>query len=908
MGNLDSSQWRRAQQTSLWKRTLGSDDEDVKPLRESFLDARKNAAFLLDKIRIDFPNLTVHDITHVDSLWSVADTIINKENPANPDDYYPINPLEGYILGIAYLIHDAALSYDAVGGKEKLRETIEWQDAYAEHPGDTDDEEFKKDCDFFAIRARHAENAKRLLSESFKDNNGLTINIHGNDPFLNHYGHLIGMIAASYHWNIDEVEFKLKKQKNPMSGMPKEWKINPIKLACILRCADAGHIDDGRAPDCIYQFLVVNGMSKYHWESQNRLCQVCEDEKDTTKLCITSSNPFKKDEEFAVESWNVAYDAIKLFDSELKKCNHLLKANHIKEFPHVGVSGAESKEDLAKNYIETVDWLPCNFGVHASDIKNLITIFGGDKLYGKQNQLLLSLREIIQNARDAIHARRNVDDRYDNGIITIRVNTVNSIYQIEIEDNGIGMTMNCIKDYLLDFGHSYWKSALSKLEYPGLRSSDFDSIGKYGIGFYSVFMVADSVDVYTRPFGENRKVNRIEFPKGLTLSPIISSWDMSPNISTKIVLTLKNNVSLNSFINEKPGYNQVPLKKALQLMIAGLDENVYFADSSGVECIHTSIISPEFDKVDWLKGLFVETPMNIDIIAKKLEILKDNKGKFKALLNIPSESELRVPFPAIETVSGLSTSIDCFSGKNGFIGCIDFKEKNISRNDIDFDKITQRYLQDWVGMKYLVNYHNIIKSRELANSYIKIVSYCRIDIDGLIQKNKKVIYLTSSEDNNHPIGSTDELRMVHEYMFAGLLGTARHIRDGFVILGDMPSILKNHLRINSLDVLSGEAALNSYNLLLRIEKMPNDDFEAIIRKFIMINWAKPFYDGNKRCAQIWANVMLKKVINKMIDWEKVDKQKYNQLMALSLKGEKNAETQLFEFLHQYLSKSYMMDS
>ena len=148
--------WELAQRTFLWKRTLGSPDEDVRPLRESFLDARKNAIFLLDKIRKDFPNLTVHDITHVDSLWNVADTIIGEE--------YPINPLEGFILGVAFLIHDAALSYDAVGGKDKLRDTIEWKDAYADGPGDKDEEEFKKECDFAAIRILHAKYAEDILN------------------------------------------------------------------------------------------------------------------------------------------------------------------------------------------------------------------------------------------------------------------------------------------------------------------------------------------------------------------------------------------------------------------------------------------------------------------------------------------------------------------------------------------------------------------------------------------------------------------------------------------------------------------------------------------------------------------------------------------------------------------------
>lgn len=154
MPNLESEQWKNAQATSLWKRTLGSNKKEVKNLRESFLKARENAAILLDKIRYDFPNLTIHDITHVDSLWNVADVIVGNK--------YNINPLEGYILGIAFLIHDAALSYDAVGGKEALRATTEWKDAHAYKDNNLNDEDFEKECDFVTIRVLHARNAETI--------------------------------------------------------------------------------------------------------------------------------------------------------------------------------------------------------------------------------------------------------------------------------------------------------------------------------------------------------------------------------------------------------------------------------------------------------------------------------------------------------------------------------------------------------------------------------------------------------------------------------------------------------------------------------------------------------------------------------------------------------------------------
>ena len=170
--------------------------------------------------------------------------------------------------------------------------------------------------------------------------------------------------------------------------------------------------------------------------------------------------------------------------------------------------------------------------VHIPDtkLKMLIENLGGSKLYGEDNMLLVALRELIQNARDAIHARQKLEDSFDNGKITIRLKKEGTERFIEVEDNGIGMSMDCIKHNLLDFGNSYWKSPLSKYENPGLRSKGFTSIGKYGIGFYSVFMVAESVVVRTKRYDKGNKAMKVEFPTGLTLSPIISKDDIAVGV------------------------------------------------------------------------------------------------------------------------------------------------------------------------------------------------------------------------------------------------------------------------------------------------------------------------------------------------------------------------------------------
>ncbi len=65
------------ERTKLWSRTLGqSDNEDVERLRSSFFDFRRKIEPLVKNIEVELPGLTIHDISHIDSLWEVADQIV----------------------------------------------------------------------------------------------------------------------------------------------------------------------------------------------------------------------------------------------------------------------------------------------------------------------------------------------------------------------------------------------------------------------------------------------------------------------------------------------------------------------------------------------------------------------------------------------------------------------------------------------------------------------------------------------------------------------------------------------------------------------------------------------------------------------------------------------------------------
>lgn len=849
--------------TSLWKRTLGKSHQNVIPLKESYLQARERVVSQLEKIKHEFPKLSVPSITQIESLWNVADTIIGKN--------YNINPLEGYILGMAFLMHDTALSNFAISDKVILRNTPEWKDVYFEITDKEDKQVFMDECDAAAIRILHKRNCKQLQLESDEIKNSLSIVDDASDEYLKRYRDLICRIAASRFWDIDDVEKKLSGQDNPMPKMPIEWTINTLKLACILRCAIAGHFDDGYVPENLYQSLDTNGVNREYWEKNICLSQVCKDSKDKTKLCF-SSEPFKRID-FA--AWNVAYDAVRLFDEEIKKSNHLLIANDIKEFPCNGVSGTSSKEDFSK-YVKTLGWQPYDFGVHTSNVKSLIENLGGSKLYGEDNLLLVALRELIQNARDAIQARRIMDDCPEEGQVTIRLKEEEGKRWIEVEDDGIGMSLDCIKNHLLDFGSSYWKSNLVRFDYPGLRSKRFKSIGKFGIGFYSVFMVAKSVVVITRRYEENDNANKIEFPEGLTLSPILSVDKMSTRVSTLVRFELKDDVRINFSV--KYHSLAISLQKALSLIVAGLDVDVFYEENGNKASVHQNITSSTFDKRDWLSQLFVNNlPKDFDTIANRLEFLKDDDENVMGLLAIADEGYLsffyhndyfKVLTPSIETVCGLATSFNSIWVQKGFVGFIDGRENNVSRNDIILDGKTARCLKKWIKERYDAEYNKIIDPEEsLSRCYYSAFTYCGMDLNEIVEGNIRTLYLTFKQ-RGVEIGTIKGLKRIHVLLFAGASTFAGQYRDH-----------DEYFYLNENNKKTSAVSTDALGSVLRyVEKMPEDSYEQIICKYFKMLIVHPFTDGNGRVGRIWANLMLDRFMGKMIDWRNVEKSILNEMV------------------------------
>ncbi|MFQ1813625.1 ATP-binding protein [Aeromonas veronii] len=697
----------RIQRTSLWSRTLGLKDDAhhtiIDELRVSFLDFRTKCSILTSRIQGTLPNLTQHDITHLDALWEVAETICGED--------YPINPLEAYIFGGAVLLHDSALCFEAYhNGILGVRETVDWKDAYSSLSDEMSAVDAEKAADFLALRALHAHQAEKLVNMSWTDpSTQQEIYLIENYTLRKAYGELIGQIAASHHWSIEDVQSKLSDQKGAIPGCPKQWRIDPIKIACLLRCADAAHIDNERAPDFLHALIKRRGISFSHWQAQNKLMPVDLDVSDSTlsTLIFNSTSDFNESES---ESWWIAYDTICMIDKEIRSSNALLESrqNMTPPFRAKRVKGVESPETMSR-FVKATGWDPCCAEIHVGNIEHLVNSLGGEKLYGNGcEKFEIVLRELIQNAADSIRARKNFENGYV-GNIYIHLNNEEDGLYLYVEDDGVGMSKRVLTGPLLDFGTSFWASSLVQTEFPGLRSSKFKSSGQFGIGFYSVFMAADQVTVSSRPWrGGYDSIWQLKFKNGLSLRPLLAKnapSNFRHMVSTQVKLKLKegiltdlNKIEVRRNIMGGCSLN-VNINDYVSCLCAALDTSVYVKidDSEYIE-VHSDIRTAK-NYTQWLKRIsfsdYQSEEVNLKISRNAVRLRPIREGDiYYGLAAISIEASNTQDFMSIATISNLAGNIDG-RDSDDYIGYIDYKPRSAQRDRGDFSA-PKHVISSWV--------------------------------------------------------------------------------------------------------------------------------------------------------------------------------------------------------------------
>lgn len=136
------------------------------------------------------------------------------------------------------------------------------------------------------------------------------------------------------------------------------------------------------------------------------------------------------------------------------------------------------------------------------------------------------------------------------------------------------------------------------------------------------------------------------------------------------------------------------------------------------------------------------------------------------------------------------------------------------------------------------------------------------------EKSKKKAYelFESGFINNIEVGTINGLKQIHAYIFGGLYDFAGQVRTCNIAKGGFAFAPAMYLNDN----------------LKLIEKMPDATLEEIVKKYIEMNIAHPFMEGNGRSTRIWLDLILKKNLGKCVDWSKINKNDYLNAMKESI--------------------------
>lgn len=615
------------EQTGLWSRAFGnvaeaSNRQPLDRLRASYWQLWENAKVLAAQIQKSAPGLTLHDEAHFDALWARADQIAG---PA-----LNLTPLEIFVFGAAILLHDNANSVAAFsGGLDEIVQTPEWADAVHEWcerqpdtvPKDNLPQDGRDAVLFETLRSIHAQRAESLAFLEVRVDED-TIRLLPDDNLRRHLGEVIGKIAASHHWDSSSLPERLPDRVGSLPGMPADWVIRPVLLACLLRCADAVQLDQSRAPDFLFGLLKLRGLSAEHWRAQNRLATPIVDPDDAGALRLTSTVSFP---EAAADAWWIAYEAVHIANRELQSADAQLRDLRLPAFSISRIRGAESPLRLTEQ-IRVQGWQPVAAEVKVSDVARIIGTFGGAELYG--HDYTVPLRELIQNAADAVRLRRQLEPTGSGyaGRILIRLLEADQAFaSLSVEDDGIGMSTAVLTGPLIDFGGSYLTSGIVKRERPGLKAEAWKRIGKYGIGFFSSFMLADEVRVITKPFDAGRDMlHTLLFRRGIFDRPLLidgGPTDFASLASTRVVLKVSSS-NLESMLSRSVGLGSdrisYSLKQLVGVLCPMLDVDVHVDDGSGLELLHSANWFAE-DRRKWLTRILAPETAGHDFVKEQIE-------------------------------------------------------------------------------------------------------------------------------------------------------------------------------------------------------------------------------------------------------------------------------------------------
>ncbi len=190
----------------------------------------------------------------------------------------------------------------------------------------------------------------------------------------------------------------------------------------------------------------------------------------------------------------------------------------------------------------------------------------------------------------------------------------------------------------------------------------------------------------------------------------------------------------------------------------------------------------------------------------------------------------------------------------------------------------KKYATDCYSQDDITELMKVIPSKQ-SGDFWEWFTYSDNTIDGRSKK-KAYTFLQSNLIADQDVGTTKALQQIHAYLFGGLYDFAGKIRTKTISKGNFTFCLAQYLD----------------NVLQMIDRMSENTFDEIVDKYVEMNVAHPFMEGNGRSTRIWLDLILKKRLGKCIDWSKIAKNDYLGAMITSHTNSDNIRSLLRQAL------------
>ena len=510
-----------------------------------------------------FEEYTVHSIAHIDEMLKIVEWLI-------PDGTKEkMTYAEWLMLTLAIYFHDLGMVVTK-DEFEHRNQTVfkKYRERALQETQSSEYEEYAKEKgDVFLyqefVRENHAIRIRQWIEGKSSGDLGEAGTVCKEiDDILKNLDNMfkadLAMICESHHKDDldDFTKYKIKK----MYGNSDNEKVNLNYIAVILRIADLLHITRDRTPSIARKFInVSNPISVLEWEKQMAVRAVRpkdqrnEDgavddskQKDTIEITAYFEGAETADAYFGLSSY------LQYTRKELTKCCEIIEKAQKREGA-VGYEFPWREIDESQIEVKGFEKKKLQFTI-AQD--NILQLLVGHTLY---NDSSVVVRELVQNGIDAVRLQAEYEKRngrpYTQGKVLVEWNSQKR--QLSFWDNGTGMSIQDVENYLLKVGASKYRDETVKKQFP-----NFSSISHFGIGILTCFMVANDIDIVTNSV-EQGDANSINLRKvnGSYLLRKLDKNDLDERIKhhgTMVKLYIRSDVDMSKLENDLRKWIVIP--------------------------------------------------------------------------------------------------------------------------------------------------------------------------------------------------------------------------------------------------------------------------------------------------------------------------------------------------------------